>query len=436
MVYRHSLRSHIVKSFCIYGSLLSLCYAVFVFITLNYLEERLEKNFYQTRIKDELHFFLDQYQKDKNTPPPRSPYLTIYLDLPSMPESLRHLVAGRRDGFYEIDHATADESEGYSFLIHTTPETRQTVYLFYDAGFLEITDNRTVVIFGILAVGYILVFFISIWIGRLTSRKIIEPVAYLADMVQKADPDHLPTDLSSSFYHDEVGALALSLEQTMGRIGLFMQREQQFTRNASHELRTPVTVIKGAVEVLKQHPEWKTPGIRPPLLRIERSVSDMEDIIDAFLWLARETDALATDERNDVSALMEDVMAQHRCLIDNKPLIVKRVHEADLCINAPRSILKIVLGNLVKNAFNYTISGSITVTVKTDRVVIEDTGEGIPADLLEKATEPRTRGKESRGFGIGLAIAKMICERFDWRLAIASHPGSGTAVELIFGKQA
>jgi signal transduction histidine kinase len=431
MVYRHSLQNRIIKNFCIFGALLSLFYAVFIFVSLDYLEDYLESKFYQKRILGELNSFLTHYKQDNNFKPPQSDYLAIYLDLSSMPEKLKEIVEGRTDGIYEVSDIINGKEKEYNFIIQTIPETLQTTYLFYDAGFLEISEKRKWAIFFILTAGYILVLLISIWIGKTTSRKVIEPVAHLAEIVKKADPDHLPTDLSSSFYDDEVRTLAQTLEQAMGRIQLFIQREQQFTRNASHELRTPVTVIKGAVELLKQNPEFENPGIRPPVLRIDRSVSDMEDTIDSFLWLAREKEFLKTDETCNVFEMINEAVSQHQNLIENKSLVLEQIHEADLQINAPSSLLKIICSNLIKNAFHYTTRGKIRFIVKADRLVIEDTGIGISSEMLCKVTEPCVRGKESQGLGIGLAIVKMICERLGWNLDIQSNT-EGTVVQLIF----
>jgi signal transduction histidine kinase len=432
MAYRHSLQYRIIKNFCIFASLLSFFYAVFIFVSIDYLEDYLENKFYQEKIKGELNSFLSQYRLDKSIDPPRSSYLSIYVDKSSLPKDLKQMVEGRPDGLYEVEDVGEKKVIEHSFLIYTIPETRQTVYLFYESGFLEISKRRIMAIFYILTAGYVIVFFISIWIGRTTSRKVIEPVRYLSEIVKKTEPENLPTDLSSSFYDDEVGTLAQALEQAMHRISLFIQREQQFTRNASHELRTPVTVIKGAVELLKQNPEFQKTGIRHPVLRIDRSVSDMEDAIDSFLWLARENESLKTDKQCDVLELINDVISQHQYLIENKALALELIPDADLRVNAPRSLLKIVLSNLIKNAFNYTSTGKVRFIIQLDRLIIEDTGSGISSELLNKVTEPYVRGKESQGLGIGLAIVKMICERVGWQLDIQSKDENGTAVQLLF----
>jgi signal transduction histidine kinase len=432
MVYRHSLQYRIIKNFCIFASFLSLFYAVFIFVSIDYLEDYLEDKFYRKQIQGELNTFLSQYRLDKSIEPPRSPYLSIYVDRSSLPKDLKQMVDGRPDGLYEVEDVGEEKEIVHSFLIQTIPETRQTVYLFYDSGFLEISKKRIIAIFFILAAGYVIVFFMSIWIGRTTSRKVIEPVRYLSEIVKKTEPENLPTDLSASFYDDEVGTLAQALEHAMRRIRLFIQREQQFTRNASHELRTPVTVIKGAVELLKQNPGVHHPGIRPPVLRIDRAALDMEDTIDSFLWLSREKDDLKSDEKCNVFKLINDTISQHQHLIENKSLVLDLINEADLQINAPRSLLKIVLGNMIKNAFNYTISGDIKVFVKSDRVCIQDTGIGISSEVLAKVTEPGVRGQESQGLGIGLAIVKMICDRMGWHFEIQSNTENGTTVQVIF----
>lgn len=434
MINRHSLRIRIIKAFCILGFILSLFYAVFIYFGLDYLEDYLETDFYQQRIQNEFDHFLRQYRRNRDMPLPRSAYLSVYLSPSSMPSALKRLVQGLSDGIYEVKDITAGKEIEYHFIISEIPETHRRIYLFYDTGALEANRQRMPAIILVLSIGLVLVFAISIVIGIATSRRVIAPVIELADLFKKTDPDHLPTDLSKFHYHDELGMLASALEQAMRRIQLFNQREQQFTRNASHELRTPVTVIKGAVELLKQSPEYsKKPVIRRPLLRIERSIADMEDTVDSFLWLARGQAALKTDKKCDVTQLLQETIDQYRYLIEDKSLDVEIKAESDPHLTVPVPLLKIIFGNLIKNAFHYTVKGKISVTVKTDKIIIEDTGIGIESDILTRITEPSVRGPESHGLGVGLAIVKMICDRMGWKITIKSRRNHGTQVVLNFG---
>ena len=152
------------------------------------------------------------------------------------------------------------------------------------------------------------------------SRKTIAPVVQLAELVKKTGPENLPTDFPKQFCDDEVGVLAKTLEHAMQRVEAFVDREHQFTRDASHELRTPVTVIKGAIELLKQLPGNEQRSMNRPLRRIERSVNDMESTIEALLWLAREEAAIDPGQTCDVLPVVKDVIEQHRHLLADKPV--------------------------------------------------------------------------------------------------------------------
>jgi signal transduction histidine kinase len=94
--------------------------------------------------------------------------------------------------------------------------------------------------------------------------------------------------------------------------------------------------------------------------------------------------------------------------------------------------MKMVIMNLIQNAFHYTAQGKITVQICNDRITVSDTGAGIETQELEKITQPHVRGNNSTGFGLGLAIVKKLCQRFGWRLEINSKLGQGTNVDLIF----
>jgi len=97
-------------------------------------------------------------------------------------------------------------------------------------------------------------------------------------------------------------------------------------------------------------------------------------------------------------------------------------------------VLFIVLNNIIRNAYNFTYEGCISIIVDQDYVEISDTGVGIEADKIQDVTKPHIKGSESQGFGIGLTIVKRLCDRFNWRLHIESMKFKGTKVRLYFNK--
>ena len=211
-----------------------------------------------------------------------------------------------------------------------------------------------------------------------------------------------------------------------------MEREHQFTRDASHELRTPVTVIKGAVELLcKQLNPVEESALRP-LDRIQRQVTNMENIIETLLWLSRENEVIDSGPPFDVSYVTHETVEQNRHFVAGKPVDIEFTAEGDPRLSIPAPVFQIALTNLIRNAIQYTEQGTVSVIVHNDRVVVSDTGRGIASDDLQAVTQPYVRGNISKGFGLGLSIVKRISDRIDWNLKIESELNRGTTVHLIF----
>ncbi len=424
MTFRHSLRTRIIIAFCLFGAVLGTVYATAVYISLDLIDDHLVDN----RLNQELEHIVVHHRQYSDIPPPTSPYITAYIGTASMPPHVREMVGGLTEGLHEAYHG----QDEYHIAVQRLSNLENFLYLFYDVSGLEFTEKRKLNIGFVLAAGVILIIALGLWIGWLTSRKVMAPVSHLAEQVEKSGPDNLPTDLSRHFYQDEVGVLARALEQAMQRVEAFVNREHQFTRDVSHELRTPVTVIKGAVELLKRHFAAEKKSAPRSLSRIERSVTKMESIIETLLWLSREEAAVIRAPAFDVLPAVREVIDQNQYLIVDKPLEIELITRADLQLTVPPTLFQIALTNLIRNALQYTLNGKITVDVRADRVVVSDTGAGIASKDLTTVTQPYMRGSESDGFGLGLSIVSRLCDRFGWQLEIESVIGSGTSAQLIF----
>ena len=424
MTFRHSLRTRIIIAFCLFGAVLGIVYATAVYISLDMIDDHLVDN----RLIQEIEHILVHRQQYSDLPPPTSPYITAYIGTASMPPHVQEMVDGRTEGFHEAYHGR-DE---YHIAVKSLPNMDKFLYLLYDVSGLEFTETRKLNIGFVLAAGVILVIALGLWIGWLTSRKVMAPVSHLAEQVAKSGPNNLPTDLSRHFYEDEVGVLAKALEQSMQRVEAFVNREQQFTRDVSHELRTPVTVIKGATELLKRHFTAEKKSAPRSLGRIERSVNKMENIIETLLWLSREDAADHKGAEFAVAPAVREVIEQNRHLIAGKPVDIDLIVKAEPQLTVPCPLFQIALTNLIRNALQSMPDGKITVDVRMDRVVVSDTGVGIAAKDLKTVTQPHVRGSASDGFGLGLSIVSRLCDRFGWQFEIQSVVGRGTMVQLIF----
>jgi len=424
MTYRHSLRSRIIVAFCLFGAVLGIVYATAVYISLDAIDDHL----IDSRLNEEVEHFISHYQRYNAYPKPTSPYITAYVGTENMPLHVLNMIDGFTEGLHE---AHIDEEE-YHIAIQKLQGQEKILYLFYEVSALEFTEKRKLGIRLVLIAGVALIIGLGLWIGWLTSRKVIAPVAHLSDLVNKSGPDNLPTDLSKAFFNDEVGVLAKALEQAMQRVETFVEREHQFSRYASHELRTPVTIIKGAVVLLKRKLSGEDDPAYRPLRRIERSVANMENIIETLLWLAREGLAVDQDQVLEVGSVVQETIEQNRYLIGNKPVEIAFVPEGNPQLSIPAPIFQIMLTNLIRNAIQHTASGKISVIVRDDRVIVSDSGEGMEPEALRLVTQPLSGDDRYRGHGIGLSIVRRLCNRLDWNLEFASEPDRGTTAQLIF----
>ncbi len=411
-------------AFCLFGATLGTVYAFAVYFSLDFIDDTLVDN----RLAQEAKHILAHYQENIALPRTTSPHIFAYIGTASMPVHHKQLVDGIAEGFHEIYYGP----EEHHIAVQQIPNLDESLYLIYEVSGLEFTEKRKFMITIVLIAGVILMVALGLWIGLLTARKVIAPVTHLADLVKQSDPDNLPTDLSQSFSNDEVGTLSKTLEDAMRRIRSFIEREQQFTRDASHELRTPVTVIKGAVDVLQSQADGQKESFHRPFNRIRRAVVDMEHIIATFLWLAREESHTDQNQLCDVVQVVNETIDQSRDLFGDKPIEIERIENGHPLIKAPAPAFRAVITNLIHNAFHNTATGKITVNICSDRILISDTGKGIDACDLPAVTQPHIRGEDSQGFGLGLAIVKRMCHRFDWKFHIDSQIGEGTTVSLQF----
>jgi signal transduction histidine kinase len=339
----------------------------------------------------------------------------------------RRVAESIREGIRE------DQSREYHLAKRKLPEENEYFYLFYDTEDLELHHRWIARVISQLILMLVVFILIAVGIGWLLSHRIFAPLSRLHDLVNDSDPKNLPTRFAEQFYPDEVGNLARTLEKALQRIEAFLARERQFTRDASHELRTPVTVIKGALEIMQQHEACRQEALARPLSRITRNLKEMEHLIETFLWLARETPPDKAPPI-ELKPLVTEVIARHRHLLDNKDVAVTMREKRPTKVCVPPPILKIVVGNLIRNAFHFTNNGEVRVILVGEHLEVVDTGPGLAATETDTHEDREETGAclDKIGFGIGLTIVKRFCDRYGWSLEMESRPGKGTTARLFF----
>ena len=378
-------------------------------------------------LQDEAEFFWQHYREDPDFPRPDTRNLTGYL---GGRDSIPGIMQDLGPGFH---HITRPGSELY--IIYISERGNERLYLEFDGE----NVGKLALIFGVVPLSLLLIIiYLCSWLLYKSSQRAISPVIRLAQNVTRYDPKKSD---DYSFGHDlglgdldqEVLVLSNALDELLSRINRFVERERNFTRDASHELRSPVTVIKIATDLIEMD-ESLSAGTRQYLDRIKRSARDMEGLIEALLLLARESDDKLETAPVCLNDLIDEEIDRAGILFGDKDISFRKHEHTRLIINAPDRVLSVMIGNLLRNACCYTDSGVITITIGGSSIEIEDTGQGIHEDHVDEVFKPFNRGGTGKrgGHGVGLTIVKMLSQRFNWPVHIDSTPGVGTRVKVSF----
>lgn len=387
----------------------------------------------QERVEDELLLELMQrevdeyarlYRMDPAQPPPRSSQLHSYIvgpaDSNGLPEELRDVPAG-------IHHDIVISGRNYQVANFTLGDKR--FYLTYD---ITAVEQREAGLELVLIVGVLFATGLAGVLGWRLSRVVIAPVTRLADEIMRLDPEQPTPGFTQRFPDFEVGVIARAFDYYLKRLAEFVVRERAFTEEASHELRTPIAVVNTAAERLSADSVLPT-VLRPVVERIARAGRQMQATTQALLFMARESEPAAQDmESAPLSRIVEETMEAQRHLLTGKPVELKLTLRAGAAVLVPRGLAAIIVSNLLHNSISITSAGVVEVMLEGARLVVRDSGDGIPADELPHIFERRFRGKRSDGLGLGLHIVKRICERQNWRIDADSPPGQGATFTVMF----
>ncbi len=379
-------------------------------------------------LNDELTLYSERLDRDPNAPPPHTYNLRGYFwgngqASPALPAAIRDLEVG-------VHHLRLDSQQAI-VSVSQRPDGR--VYLI----FAEENVLKLALVFGLVPLTLLLtgLYTVVFWTYRMSHRA-VSPIVGLAHQVaaidlQQIDEHAFDLDEFGASADHEVAVLASALQQLQRRMQRFVQRERDFTRDASHELRTPITVIQMACGLLLEEGHLDSYGQRQAG-RIQAAAREMQELIEALLVLAREGDETIEYDTFSVNELVRGELERHRFLLRNKPVEIVLQESAQLSVTGVRSAASVLLANLVRNACSYTDSGRVDLQVYSDRVVVADTGVGMSKAEVDRVFEPFYRTAHGGGHGIGLAIVKRLSERFGWPVKIVSERGEGTQATVYF----
>jgi signal transduction histidine kinase len=382
-------------------------------------------------LEDEAKHFWLNYESNPMISRPSTYNLTGYL-LPDDAGVMPAKFDAMDSGFYELD----DEDSDFLIVYSTSNMGKQLRLVFAGQ-----QVSKLVFFFGVFPLaGVLIVIYLSSWLAYKFSSRAVSPIIKLSQDVESLNPgsDDFATELKmvlsdyTNSDHD-VRTLSAALSRLSDHIEAFVMRERNFTRDASHELRSPITVIKIAADLLLAD-ESLNDSSRRTIDRIKTNASDMEELIQALLLLARESDDALSMDMVCVNDVISEEMERTQELLQGKPIQVSFESDQKLVIEASDKVVSVMIGNLIRNAYSYTDEGRVQIEIKGNRFSINDSGIGMSSDDIELMFKPFQRGqnKQRGGHGVGLTIVKMLSERFHWQISIESELNKGTTVTVTF----
>ncbi len=404
---RLSLRSRIAGAMLALVAVTATLVAVLAHFTL----QRMEEDANYALLAEELAHYEQRLRANPTSEPLHSASLHIYRssDLSELPRDIARLKPG-------IYRSVRRDGRSWRVLVRDSEFGR--FYITYDVTDLEAAQRIALLV---LIAGVLSALALTTWAAFRFSRQLVDPIHRFANRLSHIDPSERKIRIANEFTGNELEPIARSVDGFLERMDGFVEREQAFTATASHELRTPLAVIQGAMELLTEQQrdrQHHQPSAQAPLERIDRAVRDMSEFTTALLTLAREPEGLTSDDHHcDIVSVLNRSIEDQRTAYPSKRVVLDCIVDI-LPLAAHASMAAMVIGNVLRNALQHGSGNEVKCTLRERTLIVANAGE-IPTRDLPHIFEPRfTRGG---GHGMGLYIARRICERYGWSLRIDSN---------------
>lgn len=304
---------------------------------------------------------------------------------------------------------------------------------------LLLSQVRTTIFFAIP-----MALLVSIAAGFLLARRSLAPLDAIVTRTASITAASLDDRLPVVNPHDELGRLAQIINELLGRVGDAFRTQRQFVADASHELRTPIAIIRGEADVTLRRAEREPQEYREALTVIHGESLRMTRIVDDLFLLAR-VDAAGDAVRRElvhVNELVSDAVRSVRSLADTQQVTISAPPAASAHVRGDAVLLRRLLLNLLDNALKHAPRGTEVVVRQSQRdatvhLEVSDSGPGIPAAQRERVFERFVHGVQSpsasptaeatgAGAGLGLAIAQAIAHAHDGRITLLERASGAT----------
>jgi signal transduction histidine kinase len=328
--------------------------------------------------------------------------------------------------YYYANQVVTIDNRSYQ-LHFMKPMTEQTHFLMFLVKILLVTN----------ALGLL----IAIISGIFISRRILRPLRAIINTAKEIEVNDLGKRIDITGSNDELQELAKTFNHMLNRIQTGFEQQRRFVSDASHELRTPITVISGYANMLDRWGKQDPAALDEGISAIKLEAANMYELIEKLLFLARadHSKQIVTKISVKTEPLLDEIAQETRLIAPNHQILL--VQNDPATIDADASSIKEMLRIFIENSIKFTPMGK-TISIASQKtgshleITVQDTGIGIPEDEQSNIFDRFYRVDKSRtkatggGTGLGLSIAHWIAAQHSSTIHLTSKPGDGTRVTV------
>ena len=438
------LKRFILRTQTLVAIVFILAYTIIV--NLYFIAGLNESNYQDLQL--EAHHFAMQYKQNPQLLPPSSIHFTGFINWQNVPKN-------KKVHFPALENMTKASSSNIVlthenqwfwspkeviYVVTLPLADNNILYLFRHINNEKyaISNNSQISLLTSLTLPIAALFFILLRITvKLTLRYNLKRINHLDRWVGELNLDNVEAPVPN-FNFNELNRIANKQRNTLLKIKSLLENEQNFLRHASHELRTPIAVVRSNSELLERM--WhqtsnETAENQPPaanltaLNRIARAANNMQQLTETLLWLSREESNDIVCEKVSIRNLIIELIEDNNYLLKGKSVEVFTTLAEDQ-LTLAYTPCRLVLSNIIRNAFQYTQNGAINITYNNKKVRIDNVNN-LSGELAHINHERQSTISNDYGFGLGLRLVEKVIAKLAWHyqnIAILD----GRSVEIDF----
>ncbi|MAD88487.1 MAG: hypothetical protein CMK64_02185 [Pseudoalteromonas sp.] len=368
----------------------------------------IEDNIFNRLVNDEATYITKQFKRSGEVLPPKADYMYLVENFTDLPIEIQKEYPSNPS---KVEYQTRS---GKTLHMTTIKIGGQQLFLLADVEQFEVSkDNMPNLLVWLLVIACI-ISVIALLISLLTAKKITRPLKTLASQVNTKNADNIEPDV---FPENEIGLLALNTKNAFTQLNSALDRERVFTKDISHEIRTPVAIIQNVLSESKEEKIITENNFDT----VAKAVANINQITSILLALAR-SESSQTEVVNLTAELESLIIKQFDFLLAqaDKHLELTLNFDGDVKVTCNQNLVNILMLNLLSNMVRHASGANAFITLNKRQLIFENHTQ---QNTINSPLASGVKGKQSEGLGHGLNLIQRICEQSNWQLSIEQPPG-------------